>query len=55
MCDVTDMTSVSDVTGVTGITGVSDRHSQYVTNTKRKWAEHIARMKDNRWTVRSTE
>ena len=28
---------------------------QYVTNTKWKWAEHIARMKDNRWTIRSTE
>ena len=28
---------------------------QYVTNTKGKWAGHIARMKDNRWTMRSTE
>ena len=28
---------------------------QYVTNTKWKWAGHIARMKDNRWTTRSTE
>ena len=28
---------------------------QYVTNTKRKWAGHIAQMKDNRWTIRSTE
>ena len=28
---------------------------QYVTNTKWKWAGHIARMKDNRWTIRSTE
>ena len=28
---------------------------QYVNNTKWKWAGHIARMKDNRWTVRSTE
>ena len=26
---------------------------QYVTNTKWKWAGHIAWMKDNRWTVRS--
>ena len=26
---------------------------QYVTNTKWKWAGHIARMKDNRWTIRS--
>ena len=28
---------------------------QHVTNTKWKWAGHIARMKDNRWTIRSTE
>ena len=28
---------------------------QYLTNTKWKWAGHIARMKDNRWTIRSTE
>ena len=28
---------------------------QYVTNTKWKYAGHIARMKDNRWTIRSTE
>ena len=28
---------------------------QYVTNTKRKWAGHVARMKDNGWTIRSTE
>ena len=28
---------------------------QYVTNTKWKWDRHIARMKDNRWTIRSTE
>ena len=28
---------------------------QYVTNTKWKWAGHIARMKGNRWTIRSTE
>ena len=28
---------------------------QFVTNTKWKWAGHIARMKDNRWTIRSTE
>ena len=28
---------------------------QYVTNTKWKWAGHIARMKDSRWTIRSTE
>ena len=28
---------------------------QYVTNTKEKWAGHIARMKDNRWTIKSTE
>ena len=27
---------------------------QYVTNTKWNWAGHIARMKDNRWTFRST-
>ena len=25
---------------------------QYVTNTKWKWAGHITRMKDNRWTMR---
>ena len=29
--------------------------AQYVTNTKWKWAGHIARMKNNRWTIRSTE
>ena len=28
---------------------------QYVSNTKWKWAGHIARMKYNRWTIRSTE
>ena len=28
---------------------------QYITNTKWKWAGHITRMKDNRWTIRSTE
>ena len=28
---------------------------QYVTSAKRKWIGHIARMKDNRWTIRSTE
>ena len=28
---------------------------QYVTNTKWKWAGHIARMKDNRWSTRTTE
>ena len=27
----------------------------YITNTKWKWAGHITRMKDNRWTIRSTE
>ena len=28
---------------------------QYVTNTKLKWDGHIARMKDDRWTIRSAE
>ena len=28
---------------------------QHDTNTKMKWAGHIAQMKDNRWTIRSTE
>ena len=28
---------------------------QYVTNTKWKWAGHIARIKDSRWAIRSTE
>ena len=28
---------------------------QNVTNTKWKWAGHIARIKDNRWTIRSKE
>ena len=28
---------------------------QYATNTKWKWDGHIARTKDNRWTIRSTE
>ena len=28
---------------------------QYRTKTKWKWAGHIARMKDNRWTIGSTE
>ena len=28
---------------------------QYVTNTKWKWAGHITRMKDDRWTIRSIE
>ena len=35
-------------------TRVTDK-VQNVTNTKWKWAGHIARMKDNRWTTRSTE
>ena len=35
-------------------TRVTDK-VQYVTNTKWKWAGHIGRMKDNRWTIRSTE
>ena len=28
---------------------------QYVTNRKWKWAGHIARLKDNKWTIRNTE
>ena len=28
---------------------------QYVTNTKWKWAEHIAHVADNSWLIRSTE
>ena len=28
---------------------------KYVVNAKWKWAGHIARMKDNRWTIGSTE
>ena len=28
---------------------------EYVTNTKWKWAGHIARVKDSRWTIRSRE
>ena len=28
---------------------------QYITNKKWKWAGHIARMKNNRWAIRSTE
>ena len=28
---------------------------QYVTNAKWKWAGHIARMNNKRWTIRSTE
>ena len=28
---------------------------QYVTNKKWKWAGHIARIKYNRWIIRSTE
>ena len=28
---------------------------EYVTSTKRNWAGHIARMKDNRWTIRGSE
>ena len=35
-------------------TRVTDK-AQYVTNTKWKLAGHIARMKDNTWTIRSTE
>ena len=41
-------TIIRQRTRVTGIV-------QYVTNTKWKWAEHIAWMKDNRWTIRSFE
>ena len=36
------------------ITKVSDI-VKYATNSKWQWAGPIARMKDNRWTVRSTE
>ena len=28
---------------------------QYVTNAKWKWAGHIARVEDNRWTISSSE
>ena len=28
---------------------------EYTTKTKAKWAGHVARMKDNRWTIRTTE
>ena len=28
---------------------------QYVANTKWKWAGHFVRLKDNRWTIKSTE
>ena len=35
-------------------TGVTDT-LQYVTYTKWRWDGHIARMKNNRWTIRSTE
>ena len=41
-------TTIRQRTGVTDIV-------QYVTNTKWKRAGHITRMKDNRWTIRSTE
>ena len=41
-------TTIRQITRVTDIV-------QYVTNTKWKWTGHIARMKDNRWTIRSTE
>ena len=41
-------TTISQRTRVTDIV-------QYVTNTKWKWAGHIARMKYNRWTIRSTQ
>ena len=37
-------TIIRQRTRVTGIV-------QYVTNTKLKWAGHIARIQDNRWTV----
>ena len=29
--------------------------AEFVTTEKIKWAGHIARMKDSRWTIRSTE
>ena len=41
-------TIIRQTTRVTGIV-------QYVNNTKWKWAGHIARMNDIRWTIRSTE
>ena len=41
-------TTIRQRTRMTGIV-------QYVTNTKLKWAGHIARMKDKTWTIRSTE
>ena len=31
------------------------RVADIVINTRWKWAGHMARMKDNRWTIRSTE
>ena len=28
---------------------------KHITNTKWRWAGHVARMQDNRWTIRTTE
>ena len=28
---------------------------KHITNTKWEWAGHVARMQDNRWTIRTTE
>ena len=28
---------------------------KHITNTKWRWAGHLARMQDNRWTIRTTE
>ena len=28
---------------------------KHITNTKWRWARHVARMQDNRWTTRTTE
>ena len=28
---------------------------KHITNTKWRWARHVARMQDNRWTIRTTE
>ena len=46
--DIIRNTIFRQITGVTDIV-------QYVTNRKWKWAEHIARMKDNIWTIRNAQ
>ena len=48
LIEKTPNTEIREKTGVYDVLGV-------ITKTRWKWAGHVARIKDNRWTVRCTE